>query len=115
MFTANTTGLLTHYTGTDKFGQSLYEAPGTVVPCAVVKLQPIIQKTPIRSTASASRGEADELVEPATILFPSFVAISHLDKFAIIGSYLRCISVQPRIGMNGTIDHYECQFEVWEP
>ena len=70
MFTANTTGLLTHYTGTDKFGQSLYEAPGTVVPCAVVKLQPIIQKTPIRSTASASR-RTSRSWSPATTECPA--------------------------------------------
>ena len=114
MFLPNTTGLLTSYTaGTDKFGQAIYDGEAAVVPCAIVKLEPTVQKTPIRSTGSASRGEADELIEPAMILFPSSVQITEGDKFVILGVSLRCISVQPRISIAGNLDHYECTFEAW--
>jgi len=114
MFSPNTSGLLTRRTGTDKFGQPIYAAQGATVGCAVANLEPKIQQTPIRSTASASRGEADEIVVAAVILFPSTVQITELDKFSIFGSYLRCTAVAPRVGVYGGVDHYECEFEIWE-
>lgn len=112
MFVPNTTGLLAKFQGTDKFGQSVYAAQPLTVGCAVVKLNPVVQKTPIRSTGSASRGMADELVEPAVILFPASVPVGELDKLVIQGSTLRCIAVQPRVSIAGTVDHFECTFEA---
>jgi len=112
VFVPNTTGILTLFIGHDKYGQEVYAASGVKAACGIVKLEPIVQKTPIRSTGSASRGEADELVEPAMILFPANSPINVLSKFQILGATLRCISVQPRINIGGEVDHLECTFEA---
>lgn len=112
MFAPNTTGLLFAAGATDKFGQNTFQSTGVSVACAVVKLDPTVEKTPIRSTGSASRGEADELVDPAIVLFPPESTIKLLDELLIYGSRLRCIEVSPQISVAGVIDHYECSFEA---
>jgi hypothetical protein len=112
MFQPNVTALWFAAGGTDKFGQNSYPAQGVSVPCAVTKLDPQIKKTPIRSVESASRGEADELVEVATLLFPTSVSVKPLDKVIAFGYTLRCIRATPMISVAGEIDFYECAFEA---
>lgn len=112
MFTPNTIVLLFKAGATDKFGQNTYPAIGVTVVCAITKLDPKIQKTPVRSVESASRGEADDIVETATILFDPSIGIQPLDKVQAYGYSLRCIRASPQISTTGTLDFYECAFEA---
>jgi hypothetical protein len=114
MFIPNNFGYWTKFLGTDKFGSPIYSANTIKVGCGVVELDVTVKKTPVRSDASASKGNVDEDVVAATILFPANVPINEEDKFSIAGRYLRVMMVEPRWGMDGALDHYECDFEEWE-
>ena len=114
MFIPNTTGLWTPLIGTNKFGAPIYAAQSVTVGCGVVELDVTVKKTAIRTDASASRSNIDEDVVTAKILFPATVAIGKEDKFSIVGRFMRVMMVEPRWGIDGVIDHYECDFEEWE-
>ena len=112
MFSPNTTVFLFKAGQTDKFGQNTYPSVGASVACAIVKLDPKIQKTPVRSVESASRGEADDIVEVATILFAPALNVQPLDEVLAFDYRMRCIRSSPMISTTGTIDFYECAFEA---
>lgn len=112
MFIPNNFGLLSHKSGSNKFGEPIYAAPART-PCAVIEIKDDIKKTAIRTDASASRANADELVAVATMLFPPKTPIVNGDKFQIAGFDLRVIMVEPRYTTAGVLDHLECSFEAW--
>lgn len=111
MFRPNTTGVLTRRLGRNVFGEATFRAPITV-PCGVVTDLGQIQKTPVRSDSSASRGAGEEAVAVAKILFPSSVTIGADDTFEIAGLKLRVIGVQRRISVTGALDHLEVDFDI---
>jgi hypothetical protein len=112
MFLPNTTGLLTHKTGQDRFAQATYAEPKTV-PCGIVHLNKAAAKTSVRTDSSASRGNAEEQVSVAKILFPITVAIVAGDKFEIQGITLRVLTIEPRLDVLGRHDHNEVDFGSW--
>lgn len=112
MFIPNTQGLLSSQAGTNLYGEPDFLEPRTV-PCGVVKLNRIVQKTSVRADSSGSRGNSDEFVSQAKILFLPSSEVRTGDKFEIHGMMLRAIKVHPRISISGILEHYEVDFEAW--
>lgn len=106
MFLPNTYGMLSRKLGTNVYAEQLFSAP-VKTPCAVVHLQAINVKSPIRADSSASRGNADEMTEMATILFPRSIKLNIGDKFSIQGLSLEISKIEPRLSVLGSLDHYE--------
>lgn len=111
MFIPNTTGMLSRANGRDVYGQFQWSAPAQVR-CAVVHLNKLIQKTSVRTDSSASRGNAEETIATAKILFPTSVAIGAEDKFEIQGFKMRVTAIEPRRSVLGKHDHNEVDFEI---
>jgi hypothetical protein len=112
MFIPNNKGRLFKRAGYNKFGEETFST-AVEIPCSVVKLQGTLVKSPIRTDSSASRGNADEIISSAVILFPTYVTRPVIgDKFEIAEMTLRVLSVEPRYSTIGTLDHIECAFEA---
>lgn len=106
MFLPNTYGMLSRKLGTNVFAEQTFGA-AVKTPCAVVHLQAIDVKSPIRADSSASRGNADEMTEMAKILFPRNIVLHIGDKFTIQGLSLEISKIEPRLDVLGNLDHYE--------
>lgn len=111
-FSPNVTATIYRRAGNDKYGEPVF-APAMIVGCAIVRLDDMLKKTAIRTDASASRGNADEIEAKGIVLVPKTVTLSIGDKLIIQGIEVRCASVEPRINVVGTLDHYECGLEAW--
>lgn len=112
MFRPNITAQLYAGQGLTKYGQRSYPDTPVNVPCAVIKLAPTVKKSAIRTTETASRSAADELLDPAVLLFPPTATINAGDKVVVFGNTLICIGVAPMITIDGRLDFYQCQFEA---
>jgi hypothetical protein len=113
MFRPNTKGWLERRSGYTIDGVPNFTEPKEV-PCAIVHLIPTEEKTSVRTDSSASRGAAEEVVgNRMKILFPVSVKPAAGDRFVIYGAAMRLISIEPRIAVNGRLDHYEAQAEMW--
>ena len=112
MFIPNNFGILIKKIADNKYGEPIFSS-GTNVPCGVVEIKADLKKTAIRTDSSASRGNADEIVSIAMILFPAYVNIAVGDKFFIANVDLRVMMVEPRYSISGRLDHHQCQFEAW--
>ena len=112
-FFPNTFGNMRRLTGLNIHGEPSF-GPVKQVECSVVKLIMDARKTTVRADSSASRGNAEETVIVAKILFMPTAAPLIGDYFRIRNMPLRCILVHPRINVLGTLDHHECDFEHWD-
>jgi hypothetical protein len=112
VFIPNTQGKLSVLKGFNLFGEPDFDR-GETVPCAVVKLIGIADKTSVRTDSSASRGNAEETLTEARILFPANVEVSSGDRFEINGFTLRVQSVHPRYNITGKLDHFDVALEKW--
>lgn len=112
MFIPNNTGLLARNLGFNRYGEPSFGEAKTVE-CGVVHLGRVDQKTSVRTDSSATRGNADETLFNAKILFPSYVVVSAGDRFVINGQKLRVTAIEPRYSVYGSLDHYEVDFDRW--
>ena len=96
----------------DMYGQ---EIQGEIIPslCAVVRLDVAKMKSSVRADSSASRGNADERVAMARLLFAPHTNIEIDDKVTVHGIDLQAISVFPRHDMEGNIDHFQVDCDRW--
>jgi hypothetical protein len=111
MFRPNRLGKLTRRLGTNIYGEKTFKRPVTVQ-CAVVTDLDKVNKTPVRSDSSASRGAAEERTAVAKYLFPANVQIGQDDTFEIDDLSLRVIAVQKRFSVFGVLDHLEVDFDI---
>lgn len=112
MFLPNNRCTLRRQTGKNVYGEPTWSSQASV-PCAVVHLDAHEAKTSVRADSSASRGAAEERVSMAKILFPVKIAPLAGWKVEIAGFQLRIAKVQPRWDVNGRLDHYETELELW--
>jgi len=98
--------------GVDEYGEDILGA-GRREMCAVVKLTLGAEKTSVRADSSASRGAAHEFVADARLLFPSDSKIAVNDRVELGGYRLKVVSIFPRFGLDGEIDHYQVDLAVW--
>lgn len=111
MFIPNNQGTLRRKIGTNVNGEALYGGPIPGVPCGVVHLNFSAEKTAVRADSSASRGNADEPLHFAKILFPAIVKPALGDQFHIHGLSLEIAKSEPRFSIMGALDHYECDLD----
>lgn len=112
MFIPNNKGQLSRNLGFNAYGEPSF-GPAKTVACGVVHLSMVDQKTSVRTDSSASRGNADEVVFKAKILFPAGTAIFDGDRFVINGQKLRVKAIEPRYAVPGNLDHLEVDFDRW--
>lgn len=113
MFIPNTTGKLYRRTGKDMHSEPTFAAARTVL-CAIVHLNKATEKTAVRADQTASRGNAEQFVSAAKLLFPANVVPVINDKFEIRGFTLRVIKVEPRLAVTGKHDHNEVDLAIWQ-
>lgn len=104
--------VITKAVGTNVFGQ---EQPGATVKerCAIVAIISNDKKTSVRSDSSASRGNANELLYDAVILVgPRSRAEMH-DVMTVNGFKMKIMTVQPRYNIDGVLDHYQLDLQIW--
>jgi len=81
--------------------------------CGVVKLLVENGKTSVRADSSASRGNADEYVADAVLLFPATSQVQYGEKVEIAGFELKVSGVFPRFTVQGVLDHYQVELMTW--
>lgn len=114
MFVPNTTCLHSaKSTLKTRYGEPIY-VTAIEVPCAVVKLEPLVQHTSVRADSSGSRANAEEVAINAVLLFPAYTLIQNDDIVEIDGFRLEVKQVQPRHAVGGYIDHYEVKLAAKE-
>jgi hypothetical protein len=114
MFLPNTYGILFAKTGRNRHGEAVF-AEGKPVECGVVRLSRVQQPTSVRADSSASRGNAQEFaMSAAKILFPATVTIAIGDRFKIASYDLVVTAREPRLSISGDLDHFECDFGIYE-
>jgi hypothetical protein len=99
--------------GHNVFGEEVL-SPAVREPCAIVKLRHQSQHTTVRADSSGSRGHGDEFLTNNKILLMANTIADLNDKMVIQGVSIRIISKFPRHHINGTLDHYEIEGEIWE-
>ena len=111
----NNVGFLTRKIGSTRQGEPRYAESATRCLVDVVRLVPSLAKTSVRTDSSASRGNAEEEVATAKILFQVPSKPGKGDRFVIAGTVLRIESVEPRFDTFGKLDHYEATGARWDP
>jgi hypothetical protein len=106
--------MLLRKTARNIHGETVWADP-IEVPCGVVHLKKTVQKSSVRTDSSASRGNAEEIVVSAKILFPVYVEIEQGDRFEIMGFRLEAINIEPRNNVRGEHDHNEADFRISVP
>ena len=93
-------------------GVATYSDPVSVA-CSVVHLNPRVQKTSVRADSSATRGNAEERVSDARLLFPITFKPKEADKIEFAGHVLEVTGVEPAYTALGRLDHYQvdCRIE----
>jgi len=97
---------------TDEFGQPSFST-ARPVQCAVVKFQLGREKTSVRADSSGSRGNAEEIVADARLLFPPDTQITIGDLVNLFATDLRVLNLMPRLSVAGQLDHYQVDLERW--
>ena len=111
-FRPNVSATIRRYQGTNLFGEPSW---GDVenVRIGVVHLAAQAAKTSVRTDSSASRGNAEERVVVAKILFPVLAQPRVMDLVEFAGQTMMVKSVEPRIAVTGRLDHLECEMELY--
>jgi hypothetical protein len=113
MFLPNLTCTITSKGTRDIYGQEVVGASHTER-CAIVKLVKESFHTTVRADSSASRGHGDEFRVDCVILLTKTTKVKIDDKLTVAGVSIRVKSVFPRVNVNGTLDHYQVEGELWE-
>jgi len=98
--------------GYDVHGQPLAGAR-VQTKCAPVRLMSGTEKTSVRADSSASRGNADEVVSDARLLFMTSAVINFGDKLEVAGTTLKVAGIFPRHDVNGVLDHLQVDANIW--
>lgn len=95
---------------TDIYGQEL---PGETFPekCQIVKLEPRVQHSTVRTDASASRGRAMEDRGEAVILVSARSIVALEDVLIVAGVSLRVMEKRARYRVTGVLDHFQLTCE----
>ncbi|AMB48265.1 hypothetical protein [Methylobacterium sp. AMS5] len=112
-FTGTAEGMLSRLTGHNRTGEPIYGAPAPAR-VGVIHLLRNVAITSVRTDGSASRGAAEENTASAKILFEVDTAPRLGDRFVIMGQTLRVESLEPRLDVFGSLDHYEALLVLWE-
>lgn len=112
MFIPNTFANVFHRRGYNLYGEPHFDEPKRV-PCAVVKLDIISDKTSVRTDSSASRGNANELLTETRLLFVAGQGVGLGDKVDFEGTLMVITQIFPRRNVNGEIDHLDCVLQKW--
>lgn len=97
----------------DLFGQTTLGPPMKAL-CAVVKFETGAQKTSVRTDSSATRGNAEEIVAAARILFPPLFQPAIGTIVELHGERVEIKSIHPRLTVFGQLDHYQCDCDIAE-
>jgi hypothetical protein len=108
----NTSGMLSRKVGNTRRGEPLYGEPVSVR-VDVIHLTKGDAKTSVRTDSSASRGNAEEEVASAKILFQVSARPVPGDRFVIDGVPLEIVGVEPRRDVFGKLDHYEAVLTLY--
>ena len=79
----------------------------------IVTLDLAQEKTSVRTDASATRGNAAETTVRARLLFPNYFEPATNDRVTVLGRELKVVSIFPRVGVPGRVDHYQVDCETW--
>ena len=113
MFEPNVKGKLSRIVSRDVHGRATFSEP-TECPFGIVNLNVGSEKTVVRADSSASRGSAEETAAlRAKILVPPYVTIAIGDKFEFQGMSFKIASTHYRISVMGSVDHIECDMDMW--
>ncbi|MBD9511630.1 hypothetical protein IB265_33280 [Ensifer sp. ENS10] len=113
MFQPNLKGVLSRIVSRDVHGRATFSEP-MECPFGIVNLNVGAEKTVVRADSSASRGSADEVsTKYAKILIVPYVEVKIGDKFEFQGLKFKIASTHYRISVMGSIDHIECDMEIW--
>ncbi|MCP1540062.1 hypothetical protein [Methylorubrum extorquens] len=110
----NNTGFLTRLIGSTRRGEPRYSESAIRCRVDVLSLTPKIEKTSVRTDSSASRGNAEEEVAAAKILFQVAAKPGRGDRFVVAETVLRIEAVTPRFDTFGKLDHYEVALVFWD-
>lgn len=81
--------------------------------CAVIKLTDGSEKTSVRTDSSATRGYGEEIIADARLLFLPNVSLFPNSQVTVGDIVLRVVSVRQRIDLDGRLDHYQVDLDVW--
>jgi hypothetical protein len=110
----NQAGQLTRKIGTSRRGEPIYADRAERVMVDVIHLSAKIQPTSVRTDSSATRGNAEEMVAAAKILFRTEANPKRGDRFVIHGVVLRIESIEARVDTFGKLDHWETTLVLWD-
>lgn len=96
----------------DRYGQPVV-GESQEVWIAVVHLMNSNKRESVRRDASASQRFAGEIASDARLLFPHLIKIKEGDKVEVAGTTLKVRTVFPRHDLNGLIDHWQVDCDVW--
>ncbi len=113
MFAPNVVGQISRILGRDVHARPTFSEP-TSCPFGIVNLNVGAEKTVVRADSSASRGSADETAAlRAKILIVPYVAVEIGDRFEFEGMVFKIASKHVRRSVTGTVDHFECDLEMY--
>lgn len=114
MFIPNATCAVERLSGHDKYGKPILSRVASRVPCAVVSLKLQREQEPPRENTSPTVGNAHENSATAILLFHGSANVAIGDRVLVEGGMaLRAISIEPRRGVLGGVDHIQVEFERW--
>ncbi len=112
-FIANADCVVFRETGKfDLYGRPTIDA-GTKMRCAVIKLAYERITTSVRADSSATRGRAREQTIVGRLQFDPSSGIGNGDVIELEGYRLRANSIFPRRTVDGRLDHYQVDVEIW--
>lgn len=100
-------------TVTDVFGKEQITATWPEK-CAIVSIVQSDEKTPVRTDTSATRGNAKELISDAIILLGPKSKVKMSYVLQVEGFKLSVVGIQPRFNIDGRLDHYEVNGDIWK-
>lgn len=112
MFIPNTFAMVYTRRSYNLYGEPDFNRP-IKVPCGIVKLDVVADKTSVRTDSSASRGNADELTTQTRMLFSPGYGIGIGDKVDFEGILMVITEAFARRDMSGQVDHLDCVLQKW--
>jgi hypothetical protein len=98
--------------GVDVVGKRTYAGPRRIR-VGVVWLEEASGKTSVRTDSSGSRGSAREPLTKSRLMFPAAVRPHPGDIVEVSGYKMAVESTFPRYGVDGVLDHWQVDLEVW--
>lgn len=112
MFRPNVPCTIARMSGFTGAGKRNYAAPVKSA-CAIVYLRDSSDQTSVRTDSSASKATARDNNIQARLLFPASVTLGHGDKVTFANFTMTVQLIHPRFGVDGHLDHYQVDLDVW--